>query len=275
MIQATLRRCHRGGRGLADHQVQAQRRRIDQPYVGVVERQGGEHHGQQGDQGKLEGVGLRVRRFLGGKTAATNRHKPSMAARVIAVTARKFKSAMLTLQAVRSAASAPWRESSHREGCSAVAWLTCRSRLAAIPVPEEARLSMSAWACGFRNVSRSVDGSMGGSPFKGRGPARRGPSRQDRFAIGRHVAEQAVRQRHDRLVLVAVRPKRALGDAVGVVGEEHSLVTRRPDRRPPGPVCGKEVGRAEARRPARPPSRPRRSTSAGRSGNRGPESGTP
>ena len=32
---------------------------------------------------------------------------------------------------------------------------------------------MSVCAWGFRNVSRSVDGSMGGSPFNGRGPARR------------------------------------------------------------------------------------------------------
>ena len=46
--------------------------------------------------------------------------------------------------------------------------------------------------------------------------------RENLLAIGRHVAEKPVRQRHDRLVLVGERPVRPLGDPVGVVGEDHA-----------------------------------------------------
>ncbi len=71
-----------------------------------------------------------------------------------------------------------------------------------------------------------------------------------------------MKDRHDRLVLVAVRPQRPLGDAVGVVGEEHPSAPHRqvvddlrgrPKRERGNQQPGGQHGDRRDRRPPHPP----------------------
>ena len=104
----------------------------------------------------------------------------------------------------------------------------------------------------IEQVGRRVDGRKA---LDGPRAGQAGPFGQHRFAVRRQVAQQAMRQSHDRLVLITVRSKRALGDPVGVVGEEHSFG---PDDQVVdrlGRCTEREWGEQQPRRPARPPSR--------------------